>query len=148
MGLCCCVWAFSSCGEQRLLFVAMHGWSTSSRHRLSSCGTQAQLPCGMWDLPRPGVEPMLPAFAGGFLTTGPPGMSTLYRIPAPRDHSGTKAGGGSAARNTVGCPSRVRELRGNANSSCGGPEVTQGRQTLGAPKHKRWLGVRGSHRYL
>ena len=32
MGLCCCVWAFSSCGKLRLLFVAMHGWSTGSRH--------------------------------------------------------------------------------------------------------------------
>ena len=25
LGLCCCVWAFSSCGEQGLLFVAVHG---------------------------------------------------------------------------------------------------------------------------
>ena len=29
----------------------------------------------MWDLPRPGIEPMSPALAGGFLTTGPPGKS-------------------------------------------------------------------------
>ena len=79
----------------------------------------------MWDLPGPGAEPVLPEFAGGFLTTRPPGMSTLYRyIPAACDHSGTNAGGGSAARNTVGCPRHVRELRGNANSSCGGPKVT------------------------
>ena len=27
----------------------------------------------MWDLPRPGLEPMSPALAGGFLTTAPPG---------------------------------------------------------------------------
>ena len=25
LGLCCCLWAFSSCGEQGLLFVAVHG---------------------------------------------------------------------------------------------------------------------------
>ena len=27
----------------------------------------------MWDLPRPGLEPVSPALAGGFLTTVPPG---------------------------------------------------------------------------
>ena len=27
----------------------------------------------MWDLPRPGLEPVFPALAGGFLTTEPPG---------------------------------------------------------------------------
>ena len=40
---------------------------------LSSCGAQAQLLRGMWDLPGPGLEPMSPALAGGFLTTVPPG---------------------------------------------------------------------------
>ena len=25
LGLCCCTWAFSSCGEQGLLFVAVRG---------------------------------------------------------------------------------------------------------------------------
>ena len=34
---------------------------------------QAYSPHGMWDLPGPGVEPVFPALAGGFLTTGPPG---------------------------------------------------------------------------
>ena len=29
----------------------------------------------MWDLPRPGIEPMSPALEGGFLTTGSPGKS-------------------------------------------------------------------------
>ena len=28
---------------------------------------------GMWNLPRPGIEPMSPALAGGFLSTVPPG---------------------------------------------------------------------------
>ena len=29
----------------------------------------------MWDLPGPGMEPVFPALAGGFLTAGPPGKS-------------------------------------------------------------------------
>ena len=29
----------------------------------------------MWDLPRPGLEPVSPGLAGGFLTTAPPGKS-------------------------------------------------------------------------
>ena len=32
----------------------------------------------MWDLPRPGLEPVFPALAGRFLTTAPPGKP--YRI--------------------------------------------------------------------
>ena len=32
----------------------------------------------MWDLPRPGLEPVSPALAGGFLTTAPPGKSLKY----------------------------------------------------------------------
>ena len=30
----------------------------------------------MWDLPGPGLEPVSPALAGGFLTTVPPEKST------------------------------------------------------------------------
>ena len=41
--------------------------------RLSSCGSQAQLLRSMWDLPRPGLEPVSPALAGRFSTTAPPG---------------------------------------------------------------------------
>ena len=29
----------------------------------------------MWDLPGPGIEPVSPALAGGFLNTAPPGKS-------------------------------------------------------------------------
>ena len=32
-------------------------------------------PHSVWNLPRPGIEPMFPILAGGFLTTGPPGKS-------------------------------------------------------------------------
>ena len=34
----------------------------------------------MWDLPGPGLEPMSPALAGGFLTTAPPGKSLIYSV--------------------------------------------------------------------
>ena len=41
-------------------------------HRLSSCGSRAQLLRGIWDLPGPGLKPVSPALAGGFLTPVPP----------------------------------------------------------------------------
>ncbi|KAJ8797011.1 hypothetical protein J1605_001821 [Eschrichtius robustus] len=41
--------------------------------RLSNCGSRAQLLRGMWDPPRPGLEPVSPALAGRFSTTAPPG---------------------------------------------------------------------------
>ena len=44
---------------------------------LRSCGAQASLPLDMRNLPWLGTEPMYPALAGGFLATGPPGMSKL-----------------------------------------------------------------------
>ena len=39
LGLCCCTWAFSNCGEWRLLFVAVRGLlfavaSLAAEHRL------------------------------------------------------------------------------------------------------------------
>ena len=56
------------CGKQASL-VAEHGlWALG---HLWHMGLVAQ---GMWDLPRPGVEPISPALQGGFLTTGPPGV--------------------------------------------------------------------------
>ena len=48
---------------------------------VSNCSTQAWLPNSLWNLPGPGIEPMSPALAGGFLTTGPPGKSqTIFPI--------------------------------------------------------------------
>ena len=38
------------------------------QHWVSSCGAQAQLPHGMWDLPRAEIEPVSPELAGRFLT--------------------------------------------------------------------------------
>ena len=36
-------------------------------------GPSRSVACGMWDLPRPGLEPVSPALAGRFSTTAPPG---------------------------------------------------------------------------
>ena len=72
---------FSCCGARALgvrasVGVACRLSSCGSRaleRRLSSCGARAQLRRGVWDLPGPGLEPVSPALAGGFLTTAPPG---------------------------------------------------------------------------
>ena len=68
----CSVWAlghsgFSSCGARAL------------ERSLSSCGAQAQLLRGMWDLPRPGIKPVSPALAGRFLTTVTQGKSQFFK---------------------------------------------------------------------
>ena len=84
----CSAWAsqysgFSCCraqapGAQASVVVA-HGLSgcgsRALESRLSSCGAWAQLLCGMWDLPGPGIEPVSPALTGRFLTTVPPRKS-------------------------------------------------------------------------
>ena len=72
---CCRAWAL---GTQASVVVACGLSSCGSwalEHRLSSCGAPAQLLRGMWDLPRPGLEPVSPALAGGFLTTAPAAKS-------------------------------------------------------------------------
>ena len=86
LGLCFCARAFSSCGKWGPLFIAVRGpltiaASLVAEHRLqtrklSNCGSRAQLLRGMWDLPRPGLEPVSPALAGRFSTTAPPGKPT------------------------------------------------------------------------
>ena len=55
--------------------------STGSRaHGLSTCCSWALIALGMWDLPRPRIEPMSPALAGGFLSTVPPGTGSLLSV--------------------------------------------------------------------
>ena len=117
LGLRFCVWAFCSCGERGLLFVVVcrllivvaslvtehrlqvhrlqQLWhvgfnscgSWALEHRLSSCGARAQLLHSMWDLPGPGLEPVSPALAGGFLTTAPPGkpLQCTLKVICSRD---------------------------------------------------------------
>ena len=66
-------------------------WSTGCRHQGFSSGrawtqyfwlkgsrVKAQLLCSMWDLPRPGIEPVSLALPGRFLTTLPPRKSKKY----------------------------------------------------------------------
>ena len=50
--------------------------SWALERRLSSFG--ALLLRGTWALPRPGIQPVSPASAGGFLSTVPPGESSVY----------------------------------------------------------------------
>ena len=88
LSLCCCAQAFSICGKQGLLFIAVR---RSHRGGLSCCGawalgTQASAvvahrlscsaACGIF--PRPGIEHVFPALAGRFLSTVPPGKSCLF----------------------------------------------------------------------
>ena len=72
----------SSCG---VLVSHCGGFSYSGAQALghkgfSSWGAGASLPRGLWNLPRPEMEAMSPALAGGFLTTGPPGKSCTYNF--------------------------------------------------------------------
>ena len=49
------------------VLAAAHGILPGAHGFLSSCGTQAQLPHSIWDLPRPGIGPASPALKSGFL---------------------------------------------------------------------------------
>ena len=83
LGLRFCARALSSCGKRGPLLIAVRGPLTIAAslvvehrlqtRRLSNCGSRAQLLRGMWDPPRPGLEPVSPALAGGLSTTAPPG---------------------------------------------------------------------------
>ena len=88
LGLHFCARAFSSCGKRGPPFIAVRGpltvaASLAAEHRLqtrrlSNCGSRAQLLRGMWDPPRPGLEPVSPALAGKFSTTEPPGKPETF----------------------------------------------------------------------
>ena len=87
LGLRFCARTFCSCGKRGPLFIALRGPLTVAAslvaehklqtRRLSNCGSRAQLLHGMWDLPRPGLEPVSPALAGRFSTTAPPGKPLM-----------------------------------------------------------------------
>ena len=71
-----------SCRAQtprRASVVAAHELSSCSsqtlEHRLNSCGAQTYLLRDLWNLPRPGIEPLSPALADGFFASEPPGKS-------------------------------------------------------------------------
>ena len=108
LGLCFCARAFSSCGKWGPLFIAVRGPLTIvaslvvehrlQTHRLSNCGSRAQLLRGMWDPPRPGLEPVSPALAGRLSTTAPPGKPEVRIYLSKNMHSeGERAERGGAA---------------------------------------------------
>ena len=90
LGLRFCARAFSSCGKRGPLLIAVRGPLTVAAslvaehrlqtRRLSNCGSRAQPLRGMWDLPRPGLEPASPALASGLSTTAPPGEPFLVNL--------------------------------------------------------------------
>ena len=100
-----CARAFSSCGKWGPLFITVRGpfiivASLAAEHRLqtrrlSNCGSRAQSLRGMWDPPRPGLEPVSPASAGRLSTTVPPGkpctlISSVYTVNNEFDHCNNK----------------------------------------------------------
>ena len=98
LGLRFCARAFSSCGKWGPLFIAVRGPLTTAAslvaehrlqtRRLSSCGSRTQSPRGMWDPPRPGLEPVSPALAGRFPTTASPGkpLSSAFEEECSKGH--------------------------------------------------------------
>ena len=94
LGLRFCARASSSRGKRGPLFIAVRGPLTVAAslvaehrlqtRRLSNCGSRAQFLRGMWDPPRPGIEPVSPALAGRLSTTAPPGkppISIFLNLP-------------------------------------------------------------------
>ena len=102
LGLRFCARAFSSCGKRAEgLFIAVRGPLTIAAspvaehrlqtRRLSNYGSRAQLLHGMWDLPRPGLEPVSPALAGRLSTTAPPGKPPFtHSVPLVTTHYSSK----------------------------------------------------------
>ena len=91
-------WVFGSCEgflQLRQAGAALHRGARAflyrgpSRHGAQAPDAQAQqlwltgqLLRGMWDLPRPGLEPVSPALAGRFSTTAPPGKPPVLFFSA------------------------------------------------------------------
>ena len=119
-------------------------WSTGSRHagfsscgswalecRLTSCGALAQLLRSMWDLPEPGLEPVSPALAGGFLTTVPPGKPTnlvFKLLKQERMNHSFQCGIQPRTLQTLGTscvalPSHVHSFASKVHSLCQGENV-------------------------
>ena len=89
LGLRCCPQTFSSCSKEGLLFVVEYRlliavaslavcrlWDTQA----SVVVAQGLVAPQLRDLPEAGAEPVAPALAGRFLTTGPPGSPSLQLL--------------------------------------------------------------------
>ena len=73
----------SPCGAFSLRGLLLAGASRCGARSLghagfSSCSPRAQLPCSLWGLPGPGIEPGFSVLAGRFLTTGSSGKSCSF----------------------------------------------------------------------
>ena len=90
---------FPSCGKRGPHLIAVRGPPTIAAslvaehklqtRRLSNCGSRAQLLRGMWDPPRPGLEPVSPALAGRLPTTAPSGKPLHYYFDFINSHEFT-----------------------------------------------------------
>ena len=69
---------FSTCGDWGL-FSRYSAWASECRG-FSCCGSRAQLPHCLWDLPRSGIAPMSPVLAGRFFIAEPPGKPNSYLL--------------------------------------------------------------------
>ena len=94
----------------------------------------------MWDLPRPGIEPVFPVLADRFLTTGPPGKSPsiccvsfpspAWRIPWTEEPGGLQSTGSHRVRhgwaaNTAVCQALVWALGIRWRTDGLGPRLTE-----------------------
>ena len=112
LGLRFCARALSSCGKRGPLFIAVRrpltiATSLAAEHRLqtrrlSNYGSRAQLLCGMWDPPRPGLEPVYPALAGRLSTTAPPGKPAMVFLEAGKTRLGRVNSSGLASLSNSG----------------------------------------------
>ena len=57
-----------------------HMGSVVVEHRLSSSSAQGSFPCGMWDLPGSGIEPISPTLQGRFLTSRPTREAQIHGL--------------------------------------------------------------------
>ena len=88
LGPHCSVWAshcgsFSCCRARALKHAGFSRCSTWAQQLWLT----AQLLGGMWDLPRPGLEPVSPALAGGFITTALPGKPSTQTLESQLQNS-------------------------------------------------------------
>ena len=149
-GLRFCARAFSSCGKRGPLFITVRGPLTTAaspvaEHRLqtrmlSNCGSRAQPLRGMWDPPRPGLEPASPALAGRLSTTAPPGKP-IYEL-LRSTFSGPSSVMGQGRNQARSLTSRSSLMGGDRGSSaqcdtCFNGGHTEG--TGGAPKREPWF---------
>ena len=72
-------WGCSLFGERGLFLTSVASLLGSTALGFSGCGSWTWLPCAMWDLLRPVIAPLSPAWQGSFLSTGPLGSPIHVR---------------------------------------------------------------------